>query len=222
MNSKILLLSIAVISVGLFAMPSTLSLFAGQHSFDKAGNTTICAKCHSDVLSEINSGGYHKSLIGATDNACKGCHTADRIKSSLIYGGNRSADGTKYNYSSTTNYAGLNLSSGTFVYANSTDNETGYDFGGGVHAAVTVECVWCHGEVNLTNDAHTVYASYANGNVTQLRGSNAACIGCHTKALVNMTWVRKAGYNTTYYFDNGSLQFDTTTQTTNTTYTENQ
>ncbi len=213
MNSKILLLSIAVISVGLFAMPSTLSLFAGQHTFDKAGNTTICAKCHSDVLSEITNSQYHKSLIGS-NSECKGCHTSDRINATLIPKGNQTSNWT------VASYVGLDIANGKFIVANaSTANGTTINVGS-VHAAVTIECVWCHSAVNLTNDAHSVYASYANGN-TSLKGSNAACIGCHTKTIVNMTWVRKTGYNTNYDFNTSALTF-TVNSTANTTITTNQ
>lgn len=206
MNSKMLLLSIAVVSVGLFAMPSTLSMFSGQHTFDKAGNTSVCAKCHSDVYIEIQGGSYHKSLIDDTTYQCKGCHTSDRINSSLIYAGNRSASGAKYNYTTSTNLAGLDLTTGKFIYANSTDNATGYNFGGGIHSAVIVECVWCHGAVNMTNDAHSVFQANSSS-ATQLSGSNELCVGCHTKALYQFNWVRKGGFNYTYDFANHSGTF---------------
>lgn len=211
MNSKILLLSIAVISVGLFAMPSTLSLFAGQHTFDKAGNTTICAKCHSDVLSEINAGAYHKSLISnsTTTNDCRACHTSSTVNSTYIPIGNQSGNATG-NYN-----VGLNIATGNFTTANGSTISYG-----AVHAAVTVECKACHYAVNFTNDAHKIFADNAS---TQewLLGANEACIGCHTKGKVEMTWVRKGGYNYTYDFQNksGVLSYNGTNVTTNTNNT---
>ncbi len=203
MNSKILLLTIAVISVGLFAMPTTLSLFAGQHTFDKAGNTTICAKCHSDVLSEINNGNYHKTLIvnGTITNDCRGCHTSSTVNGTLIPKGNSSGNGTAP-------AVGLNIAAGTFTMANGTTVSYG---AGQVHAAVTVECKACHTAVDFTNDAHR---SFADNTSTQtwLRGANEACIGCHTKANVGFTWARKGGYNYTYDFatESGNLSFNNT------------
>ncbi|MDO9097961.1 MAG: NapC/NirT family cytochrome c [Candidatus Methanoperedens sp.] len=202
MNSKILLLSIAVISVGLFAMPSTLSLFAGQHTFDKAGNTTICAKCHSDIISEINNGAFHKSLItaGSSGNECKGCHTTATVAGNLIQRGNQTGNG------SATVFVGLNLGSGNFTQANGTNYSVGL-----AHAAVTVECVSCHYAVVFTNDAHKEFADNTSS-MTYLKGSNEACIGCHTKSRMEITWVRKGGYNFTFDFQNqtGSYAYNVT------------
>ncbi len=208
MNSKILLLSIAVISVGLFAMPSTLSLFAGQHTFDKAANTTICAKCHSDVLSEINAGGYHKTLTvnGTTTNDCRGCHTSSKVNNTLIPIGNQTG-----NVTGVGTWVGLNIAAGTFTYANGTSPSVG-----GVHAAVTIECKACHYGVNFTNDAHKTFADNTTDQ-TWLKGANEACIGCHTKTRVEMTWVRKGGYNYSYDFQNstGVITYNGTNATTN-------
>lgn len=205
MNSKILLLSIAVISVGLFAMPSTLSLFAGQHTFDKAGNTTICAKCHSDVVSEIQSGNYHKTLIPTVSGniGCNACHTTATVNGTLIPIGNQGGNGSAV-------AVGLNIAGGNFTMANGTNISVGT-----VHAAVTVECKACHYAVNFTNDAHK---SFADNTTTQtwLKGANEACIGCHTKANVQMTWIRKGGYNYSYDFQNksGVLAFNNSNVTT--------
>lgn len=189
MNSRILLLSVAVITVGLFAMPSTLSLFAGQHTFDKAGNTTICAKCHSDVLTEIQFGNYHKSLIpaGAGGNECKGCHTSATVAGNLIPRGNQSGNGTATS-------VGLYIANGSFAYGNGTNISVG-----SVHAAVTVECKACHYAVDFTNDAHKDFADNTTAE-PWLKGANEACIGCHTKVAVNMTWIRYSGYNYTFDF----------------------
>lgn len=214
MNSKILLLSIAVISVGLFAMPSTLSLFAGQHTFDKAGNTTICAKCHSDVVTEINAGAFHKTLLtnssaGTSGNDCRGCHTTSTVNASLIPTGNSSVG----NGTGTWN-VGL-AKNGTFLMANGTSY-----YAGSVHAAITVECKSCHYAVTFTNDAHK---SFADNTTTEtwLKGANEACVGCHTKARVEMTWVRRGGYNYTYNFGTGvgSVEANLTSSTSNVTTT---
>ncbi len=208
MNSKILLLTIAVISVGLFAMPTTLSLFAGQHTFDKAGNNTICVKCHSDIQTEIQAGTYHRTLLNDTSGDCKGCHTSSYINGTLIPKGNNSGNGTNVN-------VGLNISGGIFTMANGT-NITSYG-AGQVHAAVTVECKACHTAVDFTNDAHK---SFADNTTTQIwfKGANEACVGCHTKANVGFTWTRKGGYNYTYDFANetGVLTYNNTNVNTTT------
>ncbi len=206
MKNRSLLLLIAVILVGLFALPNALSLFSGQHSFDKAGNGEMCTTCHSDIEAEMATNTYHTSLSSGTEK-CKVCHTTGNITANLIPIGN----GTN---GSVSIRAGFNLSNGSFTYANGSV-QTGLV----LHAAVTVECISCHYAVNFTDDAHRQFASDAS-NQTWLKGSNEACYGCHTKVNVQMTWVRKGGYNYSYDFMNssGSMSFNGTNVTT---YTNN-
>jgi len=209
MNYKTKLLAVAVVVIGLFVLPNTMALFSGQHTFDKAGNSTICAKCHSDIITEIQSGSYHKSLIAGSPTDCKACHTTSKINSTLIPLGNQSGNQT------VGVDVGLDIANGRFTRSNGT-NITGYT----LHAAVTVECISCHTAVNFTDDPHRTFADNASSN-TWLRGSNEACIACHTKAKIEMTWIRKGGYNYTYDFYNSSgvLTFNNTnaTSTTNNT-----
>ncbi len=210
MKNRSLLLLIAVILVGLFALPNALSLFSGQHSFDKAGNGTICVKCHSDVYAELESSSYHTFTRGGSpEERCKVCHSSGTISDTLIPLGN----GTGKN-GTLSIQVGFNVSNGSFRYANGTIR-TGLV----LHAAVTVECVSCHYAVNFTDDAHRPFADNASSQ-TWLKGSNEACYGCHTKVNVQMTWVRKGGYNYSYDFMNssGSLSFNGTNVTT---YTNN-
>jgi hypothetical protein len=53
MNRKILLY-LALMVLGLYVMPNSVALFAGQHSF-YSGMGVSCDKCHSDVLSQLQS-----------------------------------------------------------------------------------------------------------------------------------------------------------------------
>lgn len=56
MNKKMYLVIIALLGIGLYALPSTVALFAGQHSFtniDPTGNQIDCGKCHGDVQAEL-------------------------------------------------------------------------------------------------------------------------------------------------------------------------
>ncbi len=186
MNSKILLLSIAVISVGLFAMPSTLSLFSGQHSFYN-GSSVNCAKCHQDIVNEIGitSIDVHNTIANQSGrDRCEVCHTTGTVNS-IPTGKNMSTLDGSYNYTSKTE--------------NVTTNS-------GAHAAVTKECASCHtgvpAELQGVNESHgdfynsTKQDSGTNG-TNILKGANEACVGCHTHAIVNITWVRSVGYNMT-------------------------
>lgn len=208
MNSKILLLSVAVITVGLFAMPSTLSMFAGQHTFT-GKNTTMCVKCHSDIKDEINAGTFHKTLLGSSGNDCIGCHTTSKVNSSYIPLGNQSGNAT---FNGTTYMVGLDIANGRFTNATGV-NQTGIV----AHAAVTVECVACHPYVNFTNDAHDAFATEA-GNKTWLKGTNELCIDCHTKKFVSITWNRAGGQVITVDFQNKTVNITlNTTKVTTTT-----
>lgn len=64
MNRKIMLY-LALMVFGLYVMPNTVSLFAGQHTFYSG---VSCEKCHSDVLSQVEHSGYvyekHKAAAG--------------------------------------------------------------------------------------------------------------------------------------------------------------
>lgn len=208
MKYRSLLLLIAVILVGLFALPNAISVFAGQHSFDKNGSGSICQKCHSDVYSELTSAStYHTSII-TSGNPCKACHSAGYISGSLLPLGN-GTNGTG------TGNVGLNITTG--VWSNGTGNNISF---GAVHAAVTVECVSCHYGTNLTNpnEAHnTFYLNASDAANNWLKGGNEACVGCHTKVYVNMTWVRKGGYNYAYDFLNKTGIFGYNNTNVNTT-----
>ncbi len=208
MKNRTLLLLIAVALVGLFALPNALSLFAGQHSFDKAGNGTICSKCHSDVAAELSASAYHTSISGnASGFKCVACHSSGYISASTMPLGNGS-------YGTGSNNVGLNITSG--VWSNGTALTTTFT---GIHAAITIECVSCHYAVNFTNDAHKAFYDNSSSQ-TWLKGGNEACVGCHTKTFVNMTWIRKGGYNYQFDFMNSSgvLTFNNTNVTT---YTNN-
>ena len=182
MNSKVLLLSVAVIAIGLFAMPSTLSLFSGQHTFYN-GSDVKCEKCHQDIYNELQTGSSsaHTSL-----NQCQGCHKTGTLTNLVPYNG-----------------TGGNIT----VETNVTGTES-------AHAAVTMECIACHQGVDeellgadaahgkfYQNSSYTANASAGlttqNQTAVALKGANTACVGCHTHAVVNITWTRTTGYNMT-------------------------
>ncbi len=76
MNKKIALVLIALIGVGLYALPQTVALFAGQHSFvniDATGNQIDCKKCHGDVQAELDSG-LSGTVAPHSNFKCEYCH----------------------------------------------------------------------------------------------------------------------------------------------------
>jgi hypothetical protein len=207
MNSqKIVLMAVAVIAIGIFALPSTVSLFSGQHSWYDLSesvdgvsgvNNVPCEKCHADIADEMISGdnGVHGDLT------CAMCHR------------------TPF-----TNY--------TYARGHYSIGSTGYDTTPGkeAHAASVVECMdchggtgdggtnhwsdreyvgrcWtdCHGPLDLTaggfgltprsydtgtKAAHKQFVLDAKDNSSLMEGANEACIACHTRVGVNITWTK--------------------------------
>ncbi len=109
-----LLLSGAVLAVGLFALPATLSLFSGQHTFkntSEVAGDNGCRKCHEDVYEEMHSpiNKVHWNLPGAKGSkdvfSCAECHNVTNV---------------------------------------STYFQSGYSNSSGAHAATTVACLACH------------------------------------------------------------------------------
>ncbi|MDD5473031.1 MAG: hypothetical protein PHU34_02665 [Candidatus Methanoperedens sp.] len=201
MNNKILLLAIAVISVGLFAMPSTLSLFAGQHTFYN-GSQVNCNKCHQDIYNEMTSAGVSTAHRTTALQACQGCHLTGNISQ-----------------------VPFNATSNMSWYNNSIAGNPN------AHAAITLECVACHqgvpAEFNNTAEAHVPFylnSSYTintsaglnavNQTVIQLNGANTACVGCHTHIAMNVTWIRTKGYSIVANETTGSYSITYSTNTT--------
>lgn len=98
---KLTILMIAIVAIGVFALPTSLSIGQGQHKFLQAGSTgagqtdlvAFCAQCHStDTLksSEIDQSDtnlyygspndvtkIHSSLFAPGAGGCASCHAID-------------------------------------------------------------------------------------------------------------------------------------------------
>ena len=212
-SKRIALLTMAVVVIGIFALPSTMSLFAGQHVwYDlSAGiNEVPCEKCHADVAEEMQSeaNGAHRNLT------CAMCH--------------RTCFNNTYNPITGHYEPG---SSKTYASGESSGSTPGKE----AHAAAVIECMDCHG----INDAgsgypdHTDYPEYdtsydncdkchwdtvldfeisaggfgldvEDGDTGEnaahkkfvldaidddtMSGANEACIACHTMIAVKLNW----------------------------------
>lgn len=191
MNSRILLLAISVFAVGIFAMPGTLSLFSGQHTFTNNGSDPdFCKKCHMDVYDEMNwySGAAPAGSHGAL-TTCKVCHRTGNL--------------SEYGFLEDFGISGFPETNVSNMSA---------------HAAVTVECVFCHdmvvNQITGTGEAHNKF--YNDSNQTSLlKGANEACVGCHTHTRVTVNYVRKGGYNVTADITGGSWNLSVTMNQTN-------
>jgi hypothetical protein len=216
----IALLVIAVVAIGIFALPCSVSLFSGQHTWYDIGasvgstpgaNNVPCEKCHAEIEEEMLSGnnGAHENLT------CSMCHRAPF---------------TGYGYAR----GGYNV------------GETGVDPAPGeeAHAASTVECMDCHGIWKDANrwkhwsdpeyagnckKCHGGYGDFISAggfgiedpgnpghNSTDtdtgekaahkkfvldaideplMEGANEACISCHTRIGVDIEWTKRENLN---------------------------
>ncbi len=212
---RVLLISVMLLSVGVIVLPSTVSLFHGQHiwyNISGNGNNIPCRKCHADVYEEMRTTiGPHTGETGYVFD-CQLCHRA-----------------TGFNG---IQYATVNQSTYTSAYP-----------GVQAHAASVVECMACHGAygtpyvlkhvtyygsisptqtcsqchgtpwffgtpvgaggtdyvqaggfglTSLPGDtgsmaAHLMFVKQAIASST-MPGANEACVACHTETPVNITW----------------------------------
>jgi len=137
MKLKTLLGITAIISLIIISMPSTISLFGGQHAwYDlfNEGTDVPCQKCHADIISEMESSvGPHMNETGFGRMKCAFCH--------------RSVE-----FSNNTTYA---TGSGDLSIP-----------GHESHAASTMDCMGCHGSFvsgTIVSDYGMVHDFYRNG-----------------------------------------------------------
>jgi len=232
-SSSLILMGIAVVAVGMFALPSTVSLFSGQHTWYAihGENELPCRKCHAEIFEELENSAFHKwngygwgeNASGSPDNsACYGCHRAN----------------------ASITYAGV----GTSV----TDVTPGTK----AHAASTVACMLCHqfnasqavnqfeGEsmpgfaaggfekpanspYNYTNGTeypggHAAHQGFIESAVNdkKMEDANEACIACHTHVPVKINWTHRYSleFNCTPTLDLPPTHFNVTDWTRNGTY----
>ena len=202
-NGNILLI-IALIGVGLFIIPSTLSMFAGQHSwYNPTERGLPCDKCHFLEKDELmSSSGPHSPNYGpATYNSSANYNgTIGFVGGSTFWGGDNPNDrcygchqvGANYPVSSPLN----------------STNTSWSDRNGTAHAAIVLECVDCHSWVdNALNESLSSHDEFYRGlNTTSgpLKGGNSACIGCHTHVAVNISWTRNTNISFTADKSNGN------------------
>ena len=137
-SSSLILMGIAVVAVGMFALPSTVSLFSGQHQWYYLGGYSSdtklpCKKCHADVYEEYLQTDAHWTLSSSgtdPDKACYACHRANN----------------------------------SITYATGTDARGGQSATPGkqAHAASTVACMLCH-QYGASSNVSTTAGPYAGG-----------------------------------------------------------
>ncbi len=185
-NSKIALLAVSMIAVGVLVLPQTVSLFAGQHywyNISSSENDIPCEKCHADVKEELDMSNFHKNFSdsgqGSADRKdCEACH---RINGSITYASDSGTvkPGEQAHAASIVSCmlchqhnASQAMDDGSYAgyYAggfNVTDMgvSSGFNYSNGTHSGHLA--------------AHNAFVAKAINNET-LKDSNEACIACHT------------------------------------------
>ncbi|MCW3136768.1 MAG: hypothetical protein N2V77_07540, partial [Canidatus Methanoxibalbensis ujae] len=148
MREKLVLVVTAVVAIGIFALPSTISLFAGQHAWyniSDVGNEVPCEKCHADVAEEMEKiTGPHTGETGHGRFKCDYCH--------------RTFDLNDYGPEPNQNINQSIFSRYYYTYASG--DGTGAQPGVEAHAASTVPCMYCHsGEDEGGKGTHGTFTS---------------------------------------------------------------
>ncbi len=174
MQNKTLLIGIGILAVGLLALPQTLALFVGQHNWydtTTAENGVPCAKCHADVVQEINAGTSQVNVFHRTqtsDGGCQACHmTAPQFETGVTQG-----------------------PGGTFHAAAAPACLDCHDgVNGGGQSALEVK--------TGADEVHKPFVNQAANDSAFLKAENEACISCHTHVAVDITWTKATNISLT-------------------------
>jgi len=189
--AKLVLLAIAVVAIGLFALPSSLSLFSGQHTWydlSGLGNDVPCEKCHAEIGDEMMSGdnGAHETV------KCEGCHRTDaRVGYALGREGTGDPEPGQGAHAASTQECMICHGGGNFTH-----NYINIDTCGDCHG--TPFMAPRAGGFNLTGDSDdtgekAAHLPFVHDAIDEplMEGANEACIACHTRIGVNILWTKR-------------------------------
>ena len=210
-SKRIALLTVAICAIGIFALPGTVSLFSGQHSwYDLSApqNDVPCEKCHQDIADEMISdgsdgNGVHRKLT------CSMCHRTPFNNYSYGSGyGDGSTPGKEAHAAAVVQCMDChehNVSKPGYD-AHMTDpayNAVGC-FGLGHPCHKTFPIYLGAGGFGLTDypddtGERAAHLDFVNDSIDDplMEGANEACIACHTRIGVNITWTK----STTLHFN---------------------
>lgn len=214
---QVLILAIAIIAIGLFILPSTLSMFVGQHTWYSVKNPDdmeiLCAKCHQPEVDEWNqniiAGGAHSTFETEypTQSGCTICHQVNA--SALSDYGINVTSLSAYNFEDFTQEGLSNTS-------NAIDFQGKWRSQSTPHAAIKVDCADCHynatKQLSNPDSAHSDFYNQSSASATD----SAACIGCHTMTDMNISWYKFGGLNVNATINKTTEEWEITI-TTNTT-----
>ncbi|HID20577.1 MAG TPA: hypothetical protein EYP28_06555 [Methanophagales archaeon] len=187
-EKKIFMMLIAVVAIGIFALPSTMCVFGGQHAWYDLGdteNTVPCAKCHADISEELYMSEVHSTFDSDNPNeVCHTCHRANKDRTYAKGGGPGKVTPGKQVHSASTIACMACHESGAKVHG---DNQG--PFAGGFAQPRGSPYKYTSSASNGYHEAHNAYIQGALNN-DMMEDSNEACIACHASVAMDIDWSR--------------------------------
>ena len=193
-GKQILLLGFAVIAIGLFVIPSTMSMFVGQHRWysvrTASGQYDMCERCHFAEVGEwkANTGAHasYRDIYG--DNTGCFCH---QTNISQLEDWIDTTGLTDYGYE-------FFNESGDVNGNDPASFKTGWRSTATPHAATTIFCIDCHlnatAQLTNENEAHMDFFEQAsNDTLNPIATNNTPCMACLTMIGLNITMDRVHG-----------------------------
>ena len=185
------LLGFAIVAIGLFIIPSTMSMFVGQHRWYSVRTAesqyAMCERCHTAEVGEWSANtGAHATY--AAENPTIGCFCHQINESSLIEWGFNTSGIDGHGFEIFNETGDISNTPSTWTWRT---NDT-------PHAAITIECINCHynATTQLSNEHSAHKAFFEQANASTYGTNNTACMACHTMVGLNITMTRvKSGIN---------------------------
>ena len=204
---------VAVLAIGIFALPGTIAMFGGQHNWydlGPSGNDVPCEKCHADVYDEMSNTGPHANM------SCWYCHRTGNLTgyTYAVGDGTGSIPGQEAHAASTVEC--MECHEGFVADASSGDCGSCHFGATSVHPVEWRDdtlCGDCHlgysgdsfhgnqieaGGFNLTvtsNDTgiKAAHKAFVDDSISEglMEGANEACITCHTHVAIDINWTHK-------------------------------
>ena len=190
-GKNMILLSVAVLAIGLFVLPQTMAMFIGTHTWFsvRTGESQyeMCEKCHVNEVAEWETntvnGGAHSRYEAEYGAGCF-CHQINTTRLKEYKVNLTAINASGYNY---TRWDGAALNNSSDWEWRSPDTP---------HAAVIIDCVDCHWnesqQIQNEDSAHYQFWNQTKGG-SGIGDNNTACMACHTHTHLNITWIRREG-----------------------------
>ena len=208
-GKNMILLSVAILAIGLFVLPQTMAMFIGQHTWfsvrTPTAEYTMCEKCHVNEVAEwranSDANGAHSKYVAEYGEGCF-CHQINTTRLGEYDLNANNSNITDFGFVIWSEMADLNDSTDWAWRPTTTP-----------HAAVIIDCVDCHynesQQISLNTSAHYAFWNQTNAASGNLNSDdNTACMACHTHTHLNITWTRIEGLVITANHTNASATGD--------------